>query len=270
MYENYTVINDFFKSLNKQTNKDYHLFISDLSTHRKPIAIGNLPITVLEGENRGYAHGVNMGIREALKKGAESFCVINDDTYLQSDFVMNVSESISRNPFSIIGGKIYYANGYEYHRDRYKESDRGNVVWYAGGRNDWNNAITNHRGVDEVDIGQYNQSQETDFVTGCLMCFDKKIVQKVGYWDESYFLYYEDADYCMRAKKKGVKLYYDPSIVIWHKNAQSTQGSGSLLHQKYQRQSRLKYGMKYTPLRTKLHLLKNQIFDFSRKDNQGK
>ena len=37
------------------------------------------------------------------------------------------------------------------------------------------------------------------------------------------------------AKKKGVKLYYEPSIVIWHKNSQSTGGSGSQIHLKYQK-----------------------------------
>lgn len=268
VYENYTVLDDFFKSLKKQTNKNFHLFIVDLSKQRKPIVVDDLPVTVLTGENRGYAYGVNTGMCAALKKGSETFCVINDDTYFQSDFVNNVSDGISEHPFSLIGGKIYYASGYEYHQDRYGESDRGNVLWYAGGANDWKNVATNHRGVDEVDTAQYNQFEETGFVTGCLMCFDRKIVNKVGYWNESYFLYYEDADYCVRAQKKGARLYYDPSIVIWHKNAQSTGGSGSQLHKKYQRDNRLKFGMKYAPLRTKLHLLKNRIFDFSQKDNK--
>ncbi len=66
------------------------------------------------------------------------------------------------------------------------------------------------------------------------MAYDKKIYEKVGKWDESYFLYYEDADFCERALKKQISLIYDSTIMLWHKNAQSTGGSGSSLHQKYQ------------------------------------
>ena len=93
------------------------------------------------------------------------------------------------------------------------------------------------------------------------MLFDKSVLDKVGFWDESYFLYFEDADYCMRASKVGVRLYYDPLLVIWHKVSQSTQGSGSTIHVKYQTKNRLKFGMKYAPFKTKIHLLKNFIFD---------
>ncbi len=114
--------------------------------------------------------------------------------------------------------------------------------------------------MDEVDTGKYDKFEETDFVNGALMCFDKKVIDTIGFWDEKYFLYFEDADFCVRAKRAGIKLYYDPTIVVWHKNAQSTGGSGSLIHQNYQTKNRLRFGLKYAPLRTKIHLLKNYLF----------
>ena len=125
--------------------------------------------------------------------------------------------------------------------------------------------IAKHRGVDEIDKDQYDRFEETDFITGCLMLFDKQVLDEVGFLDESYFLYFEDADFCIRAKKKGVKLYYDPSLVIQHKVSQSTGGSGSSLQQKYQSRNRLKLGLKYAPFRTKLHLLKNYLLDSLKK-----
>ncbi|PJC81928.1 hypothetical protein CO007_02130 [Candidatus Roizmanbacteria bacterium CG_4_8_14_3_um_filter_36_10] len=91
------------------------------------------------------------------------------------------------------------------------------------------------------------------------MVFDKEVIKRVGLWDESYFLYFEDADYDEKAKRKGINLYYDPSIVIWHKNAQSTGGAGSSLHQRYQERNRLKFGLKYAPLKTRLYLIKNYL-----------
>ncbi|QQG44557.1 MAG: glycosyltransferase family 2 protein [Candidatus Roizmanbacteria bacterium] len=265
-YQNYTVLDDFLNSLQNQSNDNFHLFISDLSDDKKPINEDLLKfnLTVNYGENLGYAHGVNMGIKNAINKGFNKFCIINDDTYFKDGFVEDVLQSLENHPRSIIGGKIYYAPGFEYHKTRYNKKDLGKVIWYAGGINDWDNVITLHQGVDEIDKEKFDDFKETDFVTGCLMCFDKKIIEKIGYWDEKYFLYYEDSDYCVRAKRKGISLYYDPSIVIWHKNAQSTEGAGSKIHQKYQKINRLKFGLKYAPLRSKFHLLKNYVLDYIR------
>ncbi len=257
VYENYDILKDFLESLEKQNNKDFHLFLVDLSKSKKSIPILHSPFSILHSQNLGYAHGINTGLKKALKEEYQYFCVMNNDTYFKSDFVDSVLSSIIYYPSSIIGGKIYYAPRYEYHKTRYVKKDLGNVLWYAGGSVDWDHALTPHRGVDEVDKGQYDRLEKVGFVNGCLMCFDKNVVEKVGMWNEKYFLYFEDADYCERAKQKGVELWYDPSVVIWHKNAQSTGGSGSKLHVKYQEKSRLRFGLKYAPLKTKLHLLKN-------------
>jgi len=258
VYESHEATKDFLRSLEKQSDKNLHLFLADLSKNKK-ILKTTVPMTKLDEANKGYAYGVNVGLKQALKSGYQYFCVINNDTYFKENFVDSVLASILHHPSSILGGKIYYAPGYEYHRQRYQKADRGHVIWYAGGHVDWNHVFTPHRGIDEVDKGQYNQFEKTDFITGCLVLFDKEVIDRVGFWDESYFLYYEDADYDERAKRKKVNLYYDPSIVIWHKNAQSTGGSGSPLQQHYQQRNQLKFGLKYAPLKTKLHLVKNYL-----------
>lgn len=260
VYQNYTVLEDLFVSLEKQHNKNFHLFISDLSKNKQKIKINQLPITIIEGKNKGYAHGVNLGLKKAEEENFNIFCVINNDTYVKNNFVDSVLSSIINHPSSIVGGKICYAPGYEYHKKRYSNKELGNVIWYAGGSIDWNNVYVKHHHVDEVDDKKILRSVETDFISGCLMAFDRSVLKSIGYWDERYFLYYEDADYCVRAKKKGVKLYYDSSIIMWHKNAQSTEGSGSKLHQEYQEKNRLQFALKYAPLRTKMHLLKNYFF----------
>lgn len=262
-YNNYQVGFDFIKSLTNQKNQNFHIYAADLSD-KKQENLGKIynsfpklakKITIIPSENKGYAHGVNLGLKEAIKNGFFNFCVINNDVFFNNHFVDRVLSALKNNPHSISGGKIYYAKGFEYHKDRYQKKDLGNVLWYAGGFFDWKNVLTPHRGVDEIDHGQYDNFEEIEFVTGCLIIFDKKVVEKIGYWDESYFLYFEDADYCQRAIKKNIKIYYNPKIVIYHKNAQSTQGSGSLIHQRYQKKSRLKFGLKYAPLKTKIHIL---------------
>lgn len=258
VYNNYDVLTDFFRSLANQHNQNFHLFIADLSSKPQKIST-SIPHSIIPAENLGYAHGINICIQQARSENYSQFCVINDDVYFESDFVDKVIQSITSHPNAIIGGKIYYAPGFEYHKDRYSAEDKGKVLWFAGGKTDWRHVLTHHRGVDEVDHGQYNNIEETGFVTGCLMCYDLSVVKTVGNWDISYFLYFEDSDYCERAKRAGLKLYYDPTLVIWHKNSQSTEGSGSDIHVKYQTKNRLKFGLKYAPLRTRLHLLKNHF-----------
>ncbi len=262
VYENYEVLDDFFKSLLKQKNKSFQLFLIDSSKNRKAIKNQLFPVSVLTSENRGYAHGVNIGLQEAIKQEFQYFCIMNNDVYVKENFIDSVLSSIIDHPSSIIGGKIYYAPGYEYHKNRYAKKDLGKVLWYAGGSVDWNHCLTPHRGVDKVDKGQYDNEEKVEFVNGCVMCFDKDVIDKVGLWDENYFLYYEDSDYCERAKQKGIEVWYYPSIILWHKNAQSTGGSGSKLHVKYQEKSRLRFGLKYAPLKTKLHLAKNYFMKY--------
>lgn len=259
VYQNYEVLQDFFSALEKQNNKKFHIFFVDLSDTKKPIINKKLNISVFPAENLGYAHGVNIGVQEAIKSGFEIFCVMNNDTFMSNDFVDQVVSAIEESPSSLIGGKIYYAPGFEYHKGRYKKNDLGKVFWYAGGIVDWKNAFTNHRGVDNVDQGQYDNVESTDFISGCLVCFDKSVWNSVGPWNESYFLFYEDADYGERCKRLGIKLLYNPNIVLWHKVSQSTGGSGSTLHKKYQEKNRLVFGLKYAPWRTKFHLIKNYL-----------
>ncbi|MGB9707282.1 MAG: glycosyltransferase [Microgenomates group bacterium] len=252
---------DFLDSLKEaKNNKKISLFIADLSTKKELIINKNYPfeIKVIEKENKGYAYGINSGLKYFLNKGVDKFCVVNNDILFKKNFLIETEKSFEN--FDFFGGKIYYAPGFEYHKNRYQKKDLGKVIWYAGGIIDWKNCLIFHRGVDEVDYGQYNKIEMTDFVTGCLMCFNKQVVKKLGFWEEKYFLYFEDADYCIRAKKANFKLIYNPKIIIYHKNAQSTGGSGSKLHQKYQKKSQLIFGLKYAPFKTKIHLIKNYFF----------
>lgn len=184
-------------------------------------------------ENLGFAEGNNVGIRYALKNKVDYCLILNNDTLVDKDLLLQLISCINagkaNKKIGIVAPKIYFAPGYEFHRDRYQESERGKVIWYAGGKIDWDNVLICHRGVDEVDKGQYDKKRETDFATGCCMLVKRKVFEKIGLFDKKYFLYWEDVDFCLRAEKAGFKIYFAPQAIIWHKNAGSS-ASGSLLH----------------------------------------
>lgn len=260
LFENYTILDDYFATLKEQTDMDFHVYVLDLTPRPKDYPYPEFASSIHD-ENNGYAYGINRGMKKALEEGYDFFCVMNCDVTVRNDFVQNTKKSLAKNPRTIIGGKIYYYPGYEYHKERYSKEDRGNVLWYAGGSTDWKNAYTVHRGVDEIDKGQFEKSEKVTFITGCLMAYDKSVVEKIGKWKEDYFLFYEDADYCARAVNAGIDLRYDPSIIIWHKSGQSTSGAASTFQQMYLKRNRLIFGLRFAPWKTKFHLIKNYLLD---------
>lgn len=208
------------------------------------------------GKNLGFTGGNNLGIKRALKDGAKYIFLINNDTILASDILVQLLKvAEKRKKAGLLAPKIYFAPGYEYHHDRYKKSERGKVFWNAGGEIDWLNVIGTGRGLDEVDRGQYDQIEETDYVSGCGMFIKREVLDEIGFFDERYFLYYEDNDISVRAKKAGWKLLFVPQAIMWHFNAGSSKVGGPL-HDYYMTRNRLLFGMKFTPLRTKFALFR--------------
>src|SRR3989304_5188327 len=141
----------------------------------------------------------------------------------------NLLEPLEHDSVGGVVPKIYFEKGYEFHKDRYKESDKGKVIWYAGGKMDWENVYTKHKGVDEVDNGQFDRIEEVDFATGCALFTSAQVISEMKGFDNRYFLYFEDSDLSQRLKKAGYKILFYPKAILWHKNAGSTGGSGSSL-----------------------------------------
>jgi GT2 family glycosyltransferase len=214
-------------------------------------------------DNIGVAKGNNLGIIHGIKRGCSTFIFLNNDTIVEPNLFKNAVSYIEENSnIGILSPKIYFAKGYEYHKDKYRSHELGKIIWYAGGLIDWENIYAHHKGVDEVDIGQYDKIIETDFATGCCMIIKKDVIEKIGILDEKYFLYYEDVDYSVRARRKGIKVVFYPYHHLWHKNASSSGSPGSALHRYYQTRNRLYFGFRYASMRTKKSLIVESINQF--------
>lgn len=216
---------------------------------------------VLRSEvNLGFSGGNNLGIEYALKNNADYILILNNDTVVDKDLVkelLSVAEGDKN--IGVTVPKIYFAKGCEYHKARYKTEELGKVLWYTGGEMDWKNIIGYHRGVDEVDHGQYDTVSETQFATGNCMLIKREVLEKVGVFNDDYFLYYEDSDLNMRVKRAGYRILYVPTAIEWHKNASSTGGAGSILQDYYIARNRMLFGMKYASLRTKAALIRESF-----------
>lgn len=211
--------------------------------------------------NLGFAGGNNLGLKRALEAGSDFFLLLNPDTKVSRDFLIELLKPFisTMNPVGLASPKIYFYPGFETHGNRYQKSDLGRVLWYAGGIIDWKNVVGGHRSVDLVDSS--NQQPETrahvttDFATGCCLLISRPVIEKIGLLDEKYFFSWEDVDYSVRAKKAGFDVLCVPKSLIWHKNAATSGGPGSILQDYYQTRHRLIFAFKYAPIKTKVLLL---------------
>lgn len=215
---------------------------------------------IQSGANLGYAGGNNVGIKDALKRKVDYIMLLNNDVIVPPDMVTKMVSFMEKNPkVGIASPKMYFAKGYEFHKNRYKKSELGKVIWYAGGIIDWDNIYSPHRGVDEVDVGQYEKAESTDFANGATLLVKREVFEKVGLLDPSFFLYWEDPDFSMKAKKHGFETYYVPYTCMWHKVSASTGGSGSPTNDYFLTRNRLFFAFRYAKLRTKFAVLRDTV-----------
>lgn len=219
-------------------------------------------VLIKNKENKGFTGGYNTGIQQALEADAEYIMVVNNDTTVHPDLLSNLINVLERDEkIGMVVPKIYFAKGHEFHKDRYTKDELGNVFWYAGGYIDWNHARSIHRGVDEVDHGQYDKREAISFATGCCMMLKREVFEKVGLFDDRYFLYFEDADLSERVQRSGYHIYYVPEAILYHVNASSSGGAGrgNLLQDYFITRNQMLFGMQYAPLRTKIALFRQSL-----------
>lgn len=245
------------RQLKTGTHSVHTLIVDNASTDNSPSLITRQfsEVTLIRNhQNLGFAAGNNVGINWALSKNFDTVMLLNNDTKVHPNLI---TELVAANT-PLASPKIYFYPGFEFHHDRYRNRDRGKVIWYAGGSIDWNNVLGVHRGVDEVDHGQYDNSQNIEFATGCCLLIRREVFDKIGRFDSRYFLYFEDLDFCIRASRAQFAIRYTPSAILWHKNALSSQ-SGGQLHQYYFTRNRLLFGFHYAPWKTKQALLRESL-----------
>ena len=170
-------------------------------------------VTIVENSrNLGFSLGNNVRIRHALENGADFVLLLNNDTVVDPALVDRLVEGITvSKDIGIVGPKIYYAS----------PPDR---IWFAGGEVSLSRGVSRHIGIRERDTGQYDAVRDVDYVTGCALMAGRRVFDTIGYLDPAFTAYYEDVDFCMRARREGFRVVYVPKGKVWHKISSSTGG----------------------------------------------
>ncbi|RLC97342.1 MAG: glycosyltransferase family 2 protein, partial [Chloroflexi bacterium] len=158
-------------------------------------------------------------LRWALERGSDYALLLNNDTEVAPDFLCLLVEAVEADSrVGIAGPTIYY----------YEEPQ---TVWSAGGEIDWRRGATWMLGLNERDTGQFGETpREMDFVTGCALLVKRDVLQRVGLLDDRFFTYYEDTEWCVRARRAGFKIVHVPATKMWHKIPLDARDSSPAVH----------------------------------------
>jgi hypothetical protein len=149
-------------------------------------------------ENLGYSAGNNVGIRFSLERMADYVLLLNNDTEVENDFLSKLVEvAESDEKIGLISPVIFDGKTKE--------------IWFSGGEIIWNRMSNRH--ARDIKTQDY---YETGFITGCSMLVKAAVFKAIGLLDEDYFLYWEDADFSLRARKAGFKNMVVSSSWIYH------------------------------------------------------
>jgi hypothetical protein len=165
-------------------------------------------VTVLSLEhNLGYAGNNNVGIEAALSHDADWIFVLNEDVILADESISKLVEAgESDDHVGIVGPLVYHYDAPE-------------LIQSAGGTLDAN-WFARHRGENKHDEGQFVQNEPVDWISGCAIMVRRGVVETVGALDERFFYYWEETEWCTRARSQGWKVVFVPSAKIWHKGVQ--------------------------------------------------
>lgn len=168
-------------------------------------------VTLIEtGQNLGFAGGNNVGIRHALAQGADAVLLLNNDTVVDPQLLTHFAEQLAKSPEAgILGATIYL----------YDDRDR---LDHLGGN--WNPKKAAFDFIGHREVANYEKSMTLDYVCGAALLVRKEVFQEIGLLEERFFLIWEEADFCMRAKRAGLPSMTCPKARIWHKVSASFVG----------------------------------------------
>lgn len=194
--------------------------------------------------NTGFAGGNNIGILFAKDTlGCDYFWLLNNDTTVDTESLKSLVacyEMNKKNRVGILGSKMRYY---------YKPE----ILQGVGGRmNPWF-ATSSGIGQNEKDTGQYDTGdRQVDFPIGASLFVSREFIDRVGMMTEDYFLYFEEMDWTIRAKRKGYRVGYCPGSIVYHKEGGSIGSSArgasrSALSDYYQLRNRIRFTARYRP-----------------------
>ena len=198
---------------------DYQIIIVDNNSYDKTINIinelDNDKIEIIkQNGNKGYSFSVNNGVSKSKFK---KILILNPDTVVLDNAIFDLYNASENSNIGVVGAKLVNTDGSFQLSSRRHFPTLGILFSYV--------FRLNRIFARNSYFGQYNYTYlndnleyEVDAVSGACMIFPKKAYYDVGGFDEIFFIYFEDTDFCYKIKDKKYKVLYYPKAKVMHHN----------------------------------------------------
>ncbi len=181
--------------------------------------------TIIESrKNIGFARAVNLGIKNALMdQSIDSVLLLNNDLTLPYGNIDMLRKTLfSDQKIGIVSPVLHHS---------------GKLYDWGAKLNMWTGS------VKHINFGQKPKNRiSPDHISGAAMLIKRTLIDKIGLFDERFFLYFEDVDYCLRSRRAGFTIQIDPEVVAEHITSSS---SSALKRTLYQWRTHLRLAIKY-------------------------
>ena len=222
---------DFLNALKEQTEKSFDVILVDNGSSKVDLDALNVwlektyipGLSVLKnGENSGFSGGCNIGIKKALENGSEWVVLLNNDTLPDSRFIVDL-RAVLKGKEGLIGIPM----------------DEGLRIAFCG-KIGWLKPTLNHTHEVPKKLARY-------YVIGGGVAIHRSVFDEIGFLDESYFLYFEDADFSIRATRAKLPISIAKEIKVRHLVSVSTKKLGSPSLFRYHYRNALYFNRKLGP-----------------------
>lgn len=196
-------------------NLDFEIIIVNNDCIR--VNCSNEVAVINSGKNIGFGAACNLG---AQKARGEVLLFLNPDTEILTEDLNKITDKFENDQkIGIIGPRLI--------------TSKGETQWWCAGREvTFKQLIKNNLGIIESKkIWESQKEISADWVSGTALFVRQEIFQRIGGFDENFFMYVEDLDLCRRIKKLGYNIKYYPEISVLHIGGKSRE---SLFKQKIQ------------------------------------
>lgn len=166
-------------------------------------------IIIENKENTGFAGGNNIGINYALEKNADYILILNNDTIVDSEFLVELLNGMKDTSVGVTSPKVYFYGT--------------NIINSFGARKGSLEDVRNYA-ENELDSEKFDEDRYVSHVMGCCMLVKSEVFKEVGTFDERFFMYLEESDLCERIIKK-YKIKVLHKAKIQHKCGASTKSA---------------------------------------------
>ena len=160
--------------------------------------------TLVLPHNLGFAGASNVGILHALRNNAEYVFLLNNDAFVNKNTIDRLVNVFSRDPtVGVVGATVLY-----YDNPRVIDNMGAKVNFFTGNSSFFANGDIYGETLEEIDV---------DYTCGAAMMIKKEVFCNTGLLPEYYFLYGEEEDFCVRARRKGYRVVVSAKATVLHR-----------------------------------------------------